>query len=289
MKGTVVKSFLIFAVLLMLPFKAQAEDRFDIAITVDDLPLQGTLTPGLTRLQIAQSYLRTLKSHGVPEAYGFINGAKLKTAPEGAAVYDLWVSEGYPLGNHGFTHLNLNAAASFEDWVADIEGNEPDLKSRIKGDAWRVFRFPNLTGGGHTERHDHAIAYLTQHHYRTAEVTVSFSDWAYGAAYNRCLIKGDVLSITQIETQYLRQVDDGITRMKTLSRRVYGRVIPQVLLTHLSGWSAHMLPEVLNRRWRPVCSAPASRGGFCLQRARVGYWEQSHDGPYCGAQQRCNR
>jgi len=42
-------------------------------------------------------------------------------------------------------------------------------------------------------------------------------------------------------------VDDGIARMKASSRQLFGRVIPQVLLTHVGAWSAATLPEVLNR------------------------------------------
>ncbi|WP_165828738.1 hypothetical protein [Caulobacter radicis] len=35
--------------------------------------------------------------------------------------------------------------------------------------------------------------------------------------------------------------------MRAVSQAVYGRMIPQVLLTHIGGWSAHMLPQVLDR------------------------------------------
>jgi hypothetical protein len=32
-----------------------------------------------------------------------------------------------------------------------------------------------------------------------------------------------------------------------MSQRVYGRMIPQVFLTHMGGWSAVTLPEVMKR------------------------------------------
>jgi hypothetical protein len=35
--------------------------------------------------------------------------------------------------------------------------------------------------------------------------------------------------------------------MKAQSRQVFGRVIPQVLLTHLGGWSAFTMSAVLDR------------------------------------------
>lgn len=46
---------------------------------------------------------------------------------------------------------------------------------------------------------------------------------------------------------YLKAVDAGIERMKALSQRVYGRMIPQVLSTHLGAWSAATLPDVIAR------------------------------------------
>jgi len=46
---------------------------------------------------------------------------------------------------------------------------------------------------------------------------------------------------------YYRRVDQQLARTKALSQRVYGRMIPQVLLTHMGGWSAVTLPEVMKR------------------------------------------
>ncbi|MFP1132848.1 polysaccharide deacetylase family protein [Asticcacaulis sp. W401b] len=224
-----------------------AEKRFDVAITVDDLPLQGPYASGPSRLDIAAAYLETLKAHGVTEAYGFVNAGKLEQAPDGAAVLDFWREAGYPLGNHGFTHMNLERAESLDAWVADMKANEPYIESRMTGQNWRVLRFPNLSAGGKSERHDGAIAWLTAHKYQVAEVTMSFHDWAYAEAYDRCRLKGDGETIMAMEQQYLRQVDEGILRTKALSQALYGRIIPQVLLTHLSGWSAHMLPLVMKR------------------------------------------
>lgn len=35
--------------------------------------------------------------------------------------------------------------------------------------------------------------------------------------------------------------------MKTMSQAVYGRMVPQVLLTHLGAWSAATLPQVMEK------------------------------------------
>lgn len=230
---------------LLAPGAAQAQG-FDVAVTVDDLPVHGALPPGMTRLSIARAHIETFKAHGVKEAFGFVNSAKA-TDPETNAVLDAWRAAGHPLGNHTASHLNLEKAETLEAWIADLEAGEPAVAQRMKGQDWRYLRFPNLTAGTRPERHQGAAAYLAAHGYKVAHVTFSFSDWSYSDAYARCLAKGDQAAIRTMEDQYLRGVDEELANMRTISQAVYGRMIPQVLLTHIGGWSAHMLPQVMDR------------------------------------------
>ncbi|MFT4253103.1 MAG: polysaccharide deacetylase family protein [Caulobacter sp.] len=220
--------------------------RFDVAVTVDDLPDHGALAPGETRLSIARAHLALFEAHGVVEAFGFVNGAN-GGDPDSDAALDAWRAAGHPLGNHAATHLNIDKAPSLEAWIADVEAGEPAVASRMAGQDWRYLRFPNLSTGATRERHDGAAAWLKAHGYRIAHVSVSFDDWAYTDAYARCAAKGDAAAISLMESQYLKGVDDALVRMRAVSMKVYGRVIPQVLLTHVGGWSARMLPQVLDR------------------------------------------
>ena len=229
---------------------AAATERFDVAITVDDLSVHGPLPRGMAWAGIAQSYLTTLKAHRVPEAYGFVNAKRIEEQPASEAVLDLWREAGYPLGNHTYSHMKLSQAPSLAAWLADLKAGEPALASRMRGADWHYLRFPYLDGGDGRERHDGAFAYLQAHGYRIADVSVSFDDWAYSDAYARCLDKGQEVGsagIAAMKAHYLKAVDVGIERMKALSQRVYGRMIPQVLLTHLGAWSAATLPEVMAR------------------------------------------
>jgi hypothetical protein len=224
-----------------------AGDRFDVAITVDDLSVHGPLPRGMTWGGIAESYLATLKAHRVPEAWGFVNAKRIGEQPASEAVLDLWRKGGYPLGNHTFGHMKLSGAPSLAAWLADLEAGEPAIASRMRGADWHYLRFPYLDAGVDKARHDGALAYLAAHGYRIADVSVSFDDWAYTEAYARCLDKSDTAAIAAMKVQYLQAVDAGIDRMKAMSQRVYGRMIPQVLLTHLGAWSAATLPDVMAR------------------------------------------
>lgn len=222
-----------------------AAEPFDVAITVDDLPVHGKLPPGMSWLGIAETHLKTFKAHGVPEAFGFVNAAKLVNGGESAAVLDAWRAAGYPLGNHTYSHMNLEHAPSLAAWKADVVAGEPAVLSRMGGADWRFLRLAFLNAG--ENRRDSAFAFLRERGYRIADVSVSFSDWAYTDAYARCVAKGDNIAIAAMKTHYLERVDDAIARMKQDSKQVYGRIIPQVLLTHMGGWSAVTLPDVMAR------------------------------------------
>jgi peptidoglycan-N-acetylglucosamine deacetylase len=49
-----------------------------VASTFDDLPLNGDLPPGFTRLKIARDTIAVLRARQVPPTYGFVNAKKLE-------------------------------------------------------------------------------------------------------------------------------------------------------------------------------------------------------------------
>jgi hypothetical protein len=224
---------------------AGAAERFDVAVTVDDLSVHGPLPQGKSWPAIADSYIATLKAHGVAQAWGFVNARRLAEQPGSSPVLDAWRRAGYPLGNHTFSHMGLSQAPSLQAWQDDLKAGEPAIAARMKGQDWHVLRFPFLDGGNDPARHDAAAAWLRAEGYRIADVSISFDDWAYTEAYGRCLAKGDQAAIADMKADYLRRVDAAIVRTKALSQRVYGRMVPQVLLTHLGAWSAATLPDVM--------------------------------------------
>jgi len=224
---------------------ATAADRFDLAVTVDDLPVHGALPKGLSWPGITRSYIATLKQHGVPEAWGFVNARRIAEQPASAAALDDWRRAGYPLGNHAFSHLGLSQAPSLQAWQDDVAAGEAAVAARMEGRDWHVLRYPFLDAGSDPARHAAAAAWLKARGYRIADVSISFDDWAYTEAYARCLDKGDESAISAMKAGYLRRADQIIARTRAVSERVYGRMIPQVLLTHLGAWSAATLPDVM--------------------------------------------
>jgi hypothetical protein len=244
---TALKPSILMCALALAGGSALAADRFDVAVTVDDLPSHGAKPADITRADIARSHIETFKAHGVPEAWGFVNAVALVNDPGSDAALDVWRKAGYPLGNHAYTHMGLSQAASLEAWEEDVRKNEPVLDKYMAGRDWHVLRYPFLDAGGKGARHDAALAWLKGRGYRVADVTLGFDDWAYTDTYARCVAKGDQAAIDGMKASYYRRVDQQLARTKAMSQRVYGRMLPQVLLTHMGAWSAATLPEVMKR------------------------------------------
>src|ERR1700683_4720098 len=79
-----------------------------IAITFDDLPLNGELPPGVTKVEIAKDTVAILKKWQLPPAYGFINAKRLEEHQEGADAVELWASA-EPGGHHTYSHRDLDS------------------------------------------------------------------------------------------------------------------------------------------------------------------------------------
>lgn len=215
-----------------------------IAITFDDLPVHGPLPPGETRLKVARQILRALKAAHVPPTYGFVNGIRIQEQPDTVTVLAAWRAAGNPLGNHTFSHMNLNQH-SLTDFEQDVLKNEPVLRLQMNGEDWHWFRFPFLAEGDTINKQMGVRVFLAQHGYRIAGVTMSFGDYNWNEPYARCSEKHDAASIAWLGRSYLEAADDNIDFDRQLSDKLYGKQIPYVLLMHIGAFDAQMLPRLL--------------------------------------------
>ena len=216
----------------------------EVAFTWDDLPSHSALPPGDTRLGIAQAILGAMKAEGMPPAYGFVNGIRTSQEPGTEEVLAAWRAAGLPLGNHTWSHMNLNdhTAAEFE---ADLQRNEPLLQKYMGPADWHWLRYPFLAEGRTPEQQAEVRAYLAAHGYRVAAVTVSFGDYAWNEPYARCVARHDRVEIAKLEASYLEAARETIAYTRSLSRSLYGRDIPYVLLMHVGALDARLLPRLL--------------------------------------------
>jgi peptidoglycan/xylan/chitin deacetylase (PgdA/CDA1 family) len=193
-----------------------------LAITFDDLPLNGLLPPGVTRVETAKNVLEILKKRQVPPVYGFVNAKKLEGNADGAEALKVWAAA-EPVGNHTLEPLNADAK-----------------------DTWHWFRYPFLHEGDTVEKRRAVRAYLQTHGYRIAQVTLDWEDYLWNTAYARCVAKGDQKSIEWLRRSYLNTAAEFLDLGREQAKLIYGREISYVLLMHLGAYSSTILPDALD-------------------------------------------
>src|SRR5271168_2808177 len=215
-----------------------------VAITLDDLPLNGLLPPGVTRVETTRSVLAILKERHAPPVYGFINAKKLEGNEDGAEALKLWAAA-EPVGNHTYAHMDLeqNTPEAFE---REIEEDEPALELLSNKGDWRWLRYPFLREGETLEKRRAVRAYLKARGYRIAQVTLDWEDYLWNNAYARCAAKNDTKSMAWLRSSYLDTASEFLDLGREQARLIYGREISYVLLMHLGAFSSTILPDALD-------------------------------------------
>ena len=214
-----------------------------VAITFDDLPLNGDLPPGVTRVQIARDTIAILEKAHMPPAYGFINAKKLEGNADAAEALKVWAAA-EPFGTHTYSHLDLNQNPA-EAFDREVDENEPALELLAKpGQEWHWLRYPFLREGDTVEKRRAVRSYLQGHHYRIAQVTLDWEDYLWNSAYARCEAKQDEKSIAWLRSSYLNIASSYLDLGRNMAKLVYGHDINHVLLLHLGAFSSTILPDV---------------------------------------------
>ena len=235
---------LCLAFLCNFAFASSAASQ-QVALTIDDLPSHGALPPGMTRADVAKSILKTLQDAHAPKVYGFINAKKLEEHPEDMEVLKLWRSAGFPLGNHTYAHLSLNASSA-DDFDQNVARDEPTLKSLMGHQNWHWFRYPYLWEGDTLEKRHAVRQYLKDHKYHIAQVTLDFEDYLWNGPYARCVEKNDAASIEWLKSSYMSTATEYIALDQSMSKLVFGRDIKHVLLLHIGSFETVMLVQLLD-------------------------------------------
>jgi peptidoglycan/xylan/chitin deacetylase (PgdA/CDA1 family) len=217
-----------------------------VALTFDDLPLNGALAPGTTRAGIVREVLAVLKARRAPPAYGFINARHTEEAlSDGVEALRLWVAGGQPVGNHTYSHPDLSRVTA-EEFLADVRRNEPVLQLLDPDGSWHWLRYPYLREGDTLEKRRQVRQGLFARNYRIAQVTLDYEDYLWNTPYARCVQRGDSKALEWLRRSYLDTAAAFLEANREMARRVYGRDIDHVLLLHLGAYSSTILPALLD-------------------------------------------
>jgi peptidoglycan/xylan/chitin deacetylase (PgdA/CDA1 family) len=240
--------------------RARAAERA-VAVTFDDLPATsaGVVANDVASLEeLTRKLLSAVSKYSIP-AVGFVNEGQLFVEGAGRGDVDarigllrMWVDAGLELGNHTYSHRDLNTMplAQFE---ADVLRGEAVTRGLLegKGQRLRYFRHPFLHVGSDLQKRRAFEAFLASHGYTVAPVTVDNDEFVYAAAYAKALRRGNAAAAARIADDYLRYMDEVFSFFEDVSRRVAGREIPQILLLHANTLNADRfdaLAEALKQR-----------------------------------------
>jgi peptidoglycan-N-acetylglucosamine deacetylase len=216
-----------------------------VALTFDDLPAAGSLPAGDSRTKILARLATELRVSHLDGTYGFVNGIKLENDPDAQEALQTWVNAGMNIGSHTWSHIPLtgNTAEAFEH---EIALNESTLVRFAGTKDWHWFRYPFLWEGDTLEKRNVIRAYLKEHGYRIAQVSLDFEDYAWNDAYGRCSAKADTAAIAWLEQSYLATAQAYITLGRKESVMVFGHEIPYIMLLHATAFTTLMLPQLVS-------------------------------------------
>lgn len=222
-----------------------------VAVTFDDLPAsQDSVRVSEINRKLVESFTR----HNIP-VVGFVNESKLYMRGEmdaRIALLRMWLDAGLELGNHTFSHIQINNA-SLDEYKEDVIRGETvsRLLLREKGMKLRYFRHTQLRTGPTPEYERELNRFLAARGYTIAPVTIDNQEWVYAAAYARAIARNDRENVERIAREYLKYMEECFAFFERLSMDYLGYEVKQTLLLHANELNADhfdALVEMMKRR-----------------------------------------
>ena len=231
-----------FIPILLFAATAFAQSR-QVAITIDDLPRTGD-GGGRDLASIRKMTEKLLAPlRGIP-VIGFVNAGRAQRLGDTGlqTILKIWLDHGATLGNHSYSHPDLNNVP-LDRYTADILEGEPAI-TRALGHRPVYFRHPFLHAGNDATKKRGLSEFLAAHGYTVAPVTFDNSEWMFAAIYGNALGRDAALA-ARVKHAYVPYMESVIAFFEERSKEVVGREFPQTLLIHASQLNADTMPDLL--------------------------------------------
>lgn len=224
--------------------RAEAPSR-EVAITIDDLPLAGAGgSCDLERLKrFTATLLEPIRADRIPIT-GFVNENKCRGDLRG--ILDMWLDAGAHLGNHTYSHPDLNNTP-LAQYQADVIRGEELTRAALarRGRELRYFRHPFLHAGQDLPTKRALEAFLAGRGCQIAPVTLDNSDYMFAAVYEAARRRGDGAMAQRVHDAYLPYLESIFAFFEQRSVEVVGRECRQILLLHANELNADSMPALL--------------------------------------------
>ena len=158
-----------------------------------------------------------------------------------SAVSSIWLDAGADLGNHTWSHADLNRV-SVAEYEQDILKADAALGPIVeaRGKKLEFFRYPMLHAGPAAETKRAIADFLAAHGYRNAPVTFDNSDYMFAALYTRPEFR------SRVTKEYVPYLESVVAFFERRCVEVVGREFPQIMLLHASELNSRMMPAILD-------------------------------------------
>ena len=253
---------MVAAAACLLAMPAMAQQRA-VAVTFDDLPFQTTPEAlcDPARIQTLTDDFLDMLAPLNTRATAFVNEGRMcdQIRPETLpGILNAWLDDGYELGNHTFSHINIHQTTP-EAYLEDLDRGDditrPLLQARGRELVW--FRHPFLFTGETPEKRVALDAGIAARGYRVAPVTIDNEDWRFGQAYRRAEAAGDRALMARVGAAYVEHMAAVLDVVEPYSAELAGddREPSQVLLLHANS---------LNQAWYPAIHALFVQRGYAF-------------------------
>jgi peptidoglycan-N-acetylglucosamine deacetylase len=237
--------------LILSPVAASAQAHA-VAMTVDDLPFATPNSIGNADAKEAREInariLRAFARHHIP-ATGFVIEQNVENLgkPAGKLILQEWTRPGFDLGNHMFSHPDVNSMtlAQTEEEISRGEATIAPLLAQA-GKHPEFLRFPYNHTGDTREKHDAIAAFMLASGYHLAPCTIDNSDYEFNDAYVLALALHDESTAARVRKAYLEYSGAEIDWYTRLNHDVLGYDPPHIMLLHDSLLNADTIDQVLN-------------------------------------------
>jgi peptidoglycan/xylan/chitin deacetylase (PgdA/CDA1 family) len=215
------------------------EDLPEIAISLDDAPMPGTIL--FSGMQKTVAIIQKLREVNSPAVGIFALGIHAQGA-QNMERLRMYGEAGHIISNHTYHHYRLNNTSTHV-FIEDIQKAHEHLSSLPNFRPF--FRFPYLCEGKDHAQRQEVIQALKAMAYREGYVTVSNHDYYINKLALQAAKAGKHINYEKLKKVYINILWECIKTYDQLSRKVLKRKIKHVLLLHENDLAALFIGDLI--------------------------------------------
>lgn len=230
---SVMRYSLLFLSLFLVVVNNAIAQKKAIAITIDDLPFVGEY-----RNFHLNMMMNTMKDQKIT-ATGFIIAKEVR--PDNWEMLHKFRDAGFGLGNHTYSHANLNKLKTRE-YIQEIKEADSLLLPVLTEP--KYFRYPYLAMSSGNKKNK-ILCYLEKHHYQVAPITIDSKDFVFNQRLLSVPELGRRTYLEELKPFYLDFIWQQTLKAEEHTQYHHNQDQAQILLIHANLLNAYVLPDII--------------------------------------------